>query len=867
MPLESRRHRRRSSAPDASRVFGLWQAPWIAAINDNNWQASLPPLEWSSSAEISSPIGSAPAEFPSSGRRRSSAPNIDPISLLSSFSPFYASAESNPWGFTDSSKFDSPREDPNAPKKLRTDGAYISRDSQEISDLDQLELQKRRKSSKGIRSKSFDLGNNWQAMEKIISSVLDEEQVMEITQRPVGAELLAWIQYTEYDAVILENLRTGIYRDLDAQCCSLCLGVISSSQQHLLLTSTASSSRHFLHMQCINPISVRQLLLSPVNSWFTTRNFDGDLELVSGDSEFTLNVRVLSMIADVTVVDSDVMVCAGSDDLLVCKDFHSQCFWAFSRGRIAIDIAGSKHQLSFSANFDLNASFPRVGKSELRFLEPAKKASVSIIVDSKDGHQFRIYGLRVNFKSVTTLGDVLSAEHGFLSRKDAKIGLIGLDWLLSSIQEMPDMTEESFDPELNRRIEGMLKCSGDKMISEPDDDAKLVLPEFALSNLELLPLISGKVVQLAKTQSGSRFLQERVSDGQKQYIEIIGTEVYDNMVELMCDMFGNYLMQKLLRKFSSAQRISLLERLGSDMTAVCRDKQGTRVMQKIMQYVSEPDERLVIITALENDLFLLMTDPHGSYVINAIVENSPIEELSRILDIAASRAQELALHQHGLCVVKKCLSRVTPSGMPEVVSQVIESALSLVNNQYGNYLIQHVFELGDEKIRCILHDQFKGHYREFACQKFSSNVVEKCLNLLPAAGKEEVVAELMAPESIGVLLQDSFGNYVMQNALNTSQGAQCLELISRIRPILGILRKKIQAKWIRLLQMAEDRVNGIQRSAQEYDSMFVEENNASKKLSVKSSNGGGSSSRKVHNLHSPSKGKSFTRTSAERRAN
>jgi len=67
-------------------------------------------------------------------------------------------------------------------------------------------------------------------------------------------------------------------------------------------------------------------------------------------------------------------------------------------------------------------------------------------------------------------------------------------------------------------------------------------------------------------------------------------EVHRHLVELMTDLFGNYLCQRIFRRCSSEQRLSLLEKLGSSTPKISCDRQGTRVMQKVVQYATDPAE-------------------------------------------------------------------------------------------------------------------------------------------------------------------------------------------------------------------------------------------------------------------------------------
>lgn len=57
------------------------------------------------------------------------------------------------------------------------------------------------------------------------------------------------------------------------------------------------------------------------------------------------------------------------------------------------------------------------------------------------------------------------------------------------------------------------------------------------------------------------------------------------------------------------------------------------------------------------------------------------------------------------------------------------SILHFPQDPFGNYVVQYVLELGDASASGLVMRGLAGHWPDLAQQKFSSNVVEKCLKL------------------------------------------------------------------------------------------------------------------------------------------
>lgn len=57
------------------------------------------------------------------------------------------------------------------------------------------------------------------------------------------------------------------------------------------------------------------------------------------------------------------------------------------------------------------------------------------------------------------------------------------------------------------------------------------------------------------------------------------------------------------------------------------------------------------------------------------------------------------------------------------------AARRAAQDAFGNYVVQYVLELGHQEACARVLSVLKGHFPELAVQKFSSNVVERCLKL------------------------------------------------------------------------------------------------------------------------------------------
>lgn len=81
--------------------------------------------------------------------------------------------------------------------------------------------------------------------------------------------------------------------------------------------------------------------------------------------------------------------------------------------------------------------------------------------------------------------------------------------------------------------------------------------------------------------------------------------------------------------------------------------------------------------------------------------------------------------------------------------------------------MQYVFEFPWAIVDIL--DQLEGNYGDLSLQKYSSNVVEKCLQHAGDEHRHCIIRELINNPRIDQIMQDPYGNYVIQAALNNSK--------------------------------------------------------------------------------------------------
>ena len=80
-----------------------------------------------------------------------------------------------------------------------------------------------------------------------------------------------------------------------------------------------------------------------------------------------------------------------------------------------------------------------------------------------------------------------------------------------------------------------------------------------------------------------------------------------------------------------------------------------------------------------------------------------------------------------------------------ILEELMRATLSLVQDQYGNYVIQHVLEHGKRRDKSAVISKMKGQIVQLAQHKFASNVVEKCVEYGTPADRSGILEEILGP--------------------------------------------------------------------------------------------------------------------------
>ena len=301
---------------------------------------------------------------------------------------------------------------------------------------------------------------------------------------------------------------------------------------------------------------------------------------------------------------------------------------------------------------------------------------------------------------------------------------------------------------------------------------------------------------LIKEQSGCRFIQEKIQSNPSFANDLLFPELKNSLSELICDQFGNYLFQVLLDVLSFENLSEFLTLTQQSFFQICTSCHGTRVIQKLVDKVSSSPILLnkFIYNICSDNLKEIMKTPYGNHIIQKYLTTiHNCEYTNFIFQIVIENFLDITNSKHGVCVIQKCISEGDESQRPKILNLILKNLDKIINDQFGNYVIQYLLITNDldfNEIKDIIH-KISLNIIDYCKKKFSANVIEKCFENSKENTRNILLNSMIEkdPHSIIDLLMDPFGNYVIQKALIVEKGILYTRILQIITKGISEIKK------------------------------------------------------------------------------
>ena len=281
-------------------------------------------------------------------------------------------------------------------------------------------------------------------------------------------------------------------------------------------------------------------------------------------------------------------------------------------------------------------------------------------------------------------------------------------------------------------------------------------------------------LQLIKTQIGFRILQDKINSDSKFANELLFPEFKNNLKEICCDLFGNYLIQSLLEKLTLENIDIFLTLIQDNLYEICLTENGSRTIQKLIARIYDSPLLInkLIFNLSNKDIGILIKSPYGNHMIQKYLTLiKKIEYTNFIYNYLFYNFMDVVKSKHGVCVIQKALSEGNDQQRKKIINMIINNLEIIMKDCYANFLIQYIITKIDESKYNEIFPIIEKIEENIVCYckyKFSASVIEKCFEKGHPKIIEHIIKYLLDyhSEYIIEIILNSFGIYVIKKALN-----------------------------------------------------------------------------------------------------
>ena len=334
-------------------------------------------------------------------------------------------------------------------------------------------------------------------------------------------------------------------------------------------------------------------------------------------------------------------------------------------------------------------------------------------------------------------------------------------------------------------------------------ELEMLLIQNGFFNHNVYKILQGKFIPLMKIQQSSRILQYYLDNTPSEIIHLIFIEIKNELEDLLFDIYANYFCLKLFYFLNEDDRIIFLKIISKNLDNLSINKISTYPIQCIIEKLNNEKEQEIIFNGIINNLMKLCIDVYGTHVIEKIFSSFFNYEkyLIYISNFILDNFIYLVNNSNGLCVVKKEIIieyKIKNNNFEKLKKLLVENSLILVQNPFGNYALQTAIDNWKLEDLKELISTFKGKCVILSIQKYSSNVIERCIEKSEEFLYNFIIEISNDDNSIGLLMKNNYGNYVIQTALKALKNNKNVKniLINMMNSNLIILNdKKLINKW------------------------------------------------------------------------
>ena len=247
--------------------------------------------------------------------------------------------------------------------------------------------------------------------------------------------------------------------------------------------------------------------------------------------------------------------------------------------------------------------------------------------------------------------------------------------------------------------------------------------------LKLIQNLEGHFIEIANNSFGTHPLQSLMEIiNMPEEKKLILKYILGNETILSFDVKGTHILQKYICNTKDEDRyelnvniINLIDKLIVDISGVCvlikliKHSKDKIILEKVAKYITN------------NEPLFFIQHPYANYAVQSLIMNPlALPFCDKIIETIVNNYLSLSMQKFSSNVVENCIKYADENSVKKIYNAIIdqEKIESLLNNNYGNYVLEKLIERINQEDKIKLAKKIE----KFGKNKILSNCLKSIIN-------------------------------------------------------------------------------------------------------------------------------------------
>ncbi|KAM7253832.1 hypothetical protein ACFE04_031514 [Oxalis oulophora] len=286
---------------------------------------------------------------------------------------------------------------------------------------------------------------------------------------------------------------------------------------------------------------------------------------------------------------------------------------------------------------------------------------------------------------------------------------------------------------------------------------------------ELADQLVGHMLPLCLQMYGCRVIQKALEVIElDQKIKLV-SELDGHVMKCVRDQNGNHVIQKCIECLPAEKIGFIMSAFQGQIATLSTHPYGCRVIQRILEHGSDELQCQCIVDEILEYACVLAEDQYGNYVIQSVhvrvmqngllcgpvfdlpfinnlhvLERGKPHERSQIINNLTGKIVQMSQHKYASNVIEKCLRFGDALQRERLIDEILghsdgnDILLTMMKDQFANYVVQKIFETGTDRQQEILLNNIRDNLHALKKYTYGKHIVLRYEQLV---GEETEAAE------------------------------------------------------------------------------------------------------------------------------